>query len=107
MTISIQERQELRKNLLVDLYEFYFDNGGSLYGTTREELTKDKEIDLAYQYLNSKGLIDVERQGSQIFLLRPTSSGIDFVESNLAHKLKSKKTEHHEPNNVANEFMKF
>lgn len=81
MSISIKERQELRKKLLFDLYDYYFNNNGAAFQTTRDELTANKEVDLAYQYLQSKGLINVERQGNQLFLIRPTALGIDYVES--------------------------
>lgn len=81
MSISIKERQELRKKLLFDLYDYYFNNNGAVFRTTRDELTADTEAHLAYLYLQGKGLINVERQGNQFFLIRPTAIGIDYVES--------------------------
>jgi hypothetical protein len=86
MSISIKERQELRKKLLFDLYDYYFNNSGAPFRTTRDELIADREVELAYQYLESKRLITIERQGNQLFLIKPTAIGIDYVESQILNE---------------------
>lgn len=91
---------------MVNLYEYYFTNSGAPYRTTREELASDKEIDLAYQYLISKGLMNVDRQGNQLFLFKPTALGIDYVETKLPHKM-SGIGNNIEPDNSAKAFLEW
>ncbi|MEK3821467.1 hypothetical protein MKY20_20545 [Cytobacillus sp. FSL W8-0315] len=101
MTITIRERKELRIQLLFNLYEYYYQNNGVSKKLTRENLQENKEVDLAYQYLENKNLIHVDRQGSQLFI-KPTVSGIDFVEENHPDRNKVKtNNESQEPDNTA------
>ncbi|CRK80319.1 hypothetical protein [Neobacillus massiliamazoniensis] len=76
MPLEINERKQLRSQLMIELYNHYFESGGKSFHTTREELVEDREKDLAYNYLIEKGFISADRQGN----LRPTTNGIDYVE---------------------------
>ncbi|AST90107.1 hypothetical protein [Sutcliffiella cohnii] len=80
MPLSINQRKDLRKNLLEEVYENYFKKNGAPFTQTKEELRADKEKDLAYQYLQEKGLITCTQMGNYI-QIKPTVHGIDYVES--------------------------
>lgn len=73
------ERKELRLNLLKELYNYHFSHNGNWFklGILKTELN------LAYKYLEGKGLIsysDPYQQGS----ISITPLGIDFVEENIS-----------------------
>lgn len=99
MALTIQKRQELRHNLLVELYNHYFEKPGIALVVTKEELRADKEKDLAYQYLLEKGLINVTHMGNSL-QIKPTVRGIDYVESNHIEQVVS-----NEPDNTAQAYM--
>lgn len=80
MPLSINQRKDLRRNLLEEVYENYFEKNGAPFSKTKEELRADKEKDLAYQYLQEKGLISCTQMGNYI-QIKPTVQGIDYVES--------------------------
>jgi hypothetical protein len=80
MSLQRYKRKDLRFELMEALYDHYFENGGSALKLTREDLKEDPEKDLAYNYLEKKGLILVERQGNSNYFLKPSVHGIDFVE---------------------------
>lgn len=76
--MTFTEKKELRVNLLKKLYQYYFDSNGSWYSIKYNE----NEINLAYKYLEDKGLIiysDTYQQGSIMI----TTAGIDFIEENI------------------------
>lgn len=77
---KIKERQVLRNKVLSSLYDYYFDNDGATYRTTKDELINAKEEKLAYDYLVDKGFITVDRMGNQYLNYRITSYGIDEFE---------------------------
>lgn len=81
LPLEIGERKMLRHDLMLALYEHYFETGGAALHLTKDELQGDREKDLAYQYLRAKGLIAVEQQGSQHFYMKPTAHGIDYIEN--------------------------
>lgn len=78
---KIKERQALREKLLSALYDYYFNNNGAQYRTTRDELENAPEERLAYDYLIEKRLVEVEKQGNQLIHFRITAHGIDVFEN--------------------------
>ncbi|NMH68598.1 hypothetical protein HF072_07365 [Bacillus sp. RO3] len=80
MSSARYKRKDLRFSLLEALYDHYFENGGTALKLIKEDLVNDPEKDLAYNYLEKKGLIVVERQGQSNFYLKPSVHGIDLVE---------------------------
>lgn len=80
MAISIPERKELRENLLLSLYEDYFEKGGQHISFNKDELKSDRERDLALQYLLEKGFLAKNMMGNYI-QVSITARGIDYVES--------------------------
>lgn len=81
MSISIEERKALRKELLLELYNYYFENGGTPYKIARDLLKEDRERDLALEYLKLKGLISVNPLGNSHAMIKITPDGIDEVEN--------------------------
>lgn len=77
---KIKERQVLRNKVLSSLYDYYFDNDGATYRTTKDDFINAKEEKLAYDYLVDKGFITVERMGTHYLNYRITSYGIDEFE---------------------------
>lgn len=73
-------RGRLRKRILVEGYDHYFDNNGAAKILSREEINSDKEVALAYQYLIDKGLVSLEKMGNASHF-KPTVYGIDTVEA--------------------------
>ena len=81
MSASVyEERKKLRKNLLEEIYNHYFTNGGAPYSITRSELDVDRNKKLALEYLKEKGYISAEPFGAQ-YKIKPTALGIDAVEN--------------------------
>lgn len=78
---DIKKRQELRENLIKDLYNHYFNNSGAPLTIVVTETETEEE--LAYKYLEDKGYLQMERQGRDNLLIELTTDGIDIVE-NLA-----------------------
>ncbi|WP_347320041.1 hypothetical protein [Rossellomorea sp. RS05] len=81
------ERQALREQLLVELYDYHFANKGEPKNVLRE-VKEDDERFLAYKYLDDKGLIrfQVEIAGMERRIYEAyvsiQSYGIDTVENN-------------------------
>lgn len=80
MSLQRYKRKDLRFELMEALYDHYFESGGGALKLTREDLKEEPEKDLAYNYLEKKGLIVVDRQGNSNYFLKPSVHGIDFVE---------------------------
>lgn len=83
MSVDVVARQRLRDELLLEVYNHYFEKGGVALLTKSEKLQEDKEKTLAYQYLEQKGLIEKEKRGQQNIYIKPTVTGIDVVEEDL------------------------
>ncbi|MGG0031587.1 hypothetical protein ABEX88_08120 [Priestia megaterium] len=81
MAISIEERKALRKELLLELYNYYFENGGAHYKITKDVLKEDRERDLALEYLKLKGLISANPLGNSHVMIKITPNGIDKIEN--------------------------
>lgn len=81
MSAEYVTRKRLRNRLLSELYNHYFSTGGTAYHITQSELSKDREVDLAYDYLTQKGLIKAEKRGVENIYMKPTVYGIDTVEN--------------------------
>ncbi|MDF2803070.1 MAG: hypothetical protein K0S61_2973 [Anaerocolumna sp.] len=78
------ERQELRKKLLKNLYDIYFEKGGGGIGfENRRDLKLDNETKLAYRYLIDKGFINEIEAGGNGVRYTISVYGIDFVENKL------------------------
>lgn len=83
--MDYSQRQELRKQKLKELYDHYHESGGK-WKNIIPEIREDKEVYLAYKYLDDKGLIDFKEQrgaGDTIMFadVRINSSGIDVIEA--------------------------
>ncbi len=76
----IETRKELRKELLIELYEIYFSTNNH---TKTHSLTaiRNSENHLAYEYLKAKGLITMNLVGRDNLETSITVSGIDTVEN--------------------------
>jgi hypothetical protein len=86
LTETIEERIALREKILFDLYDYHFINIGSEYRTNSDELKKAPEENLAYDYLDQKGLIKVKRL-NQSLLIKITAQGIDFCETKILKEI--------------------
>lgn len=80
-----EERQQLRRELLAELYEYNFSNKG-IAKPIVQEIRKDVEKKLAYEYLYEKGLIhyNIEVAGRDRNIIRAeakiTANGTDVAE---------------------------
>ncbi|MEW4370102.1 hypothetical protein [Paenibacillus kandeliae] len=89
MAFTIEERQQLRIQLLQDLYDYHFgpdERSFHLPGPKKNSgpLT-DKETRLAYDYLSKKGLIEIKDIVGYIhFSITP--NGIDLIEERALGK---------------------
>lgn len=81
MTISIEERKAKRKEVLKEIYNHYFENGGTAYKVIKQDLLNDREKELALLYLEEKRLIRIDKQGNTNFFIKATAYGIDEVEN--------------------------
>ncbi|PEJ32286.1 hypothetical protein CN689_14245 [Peribacillus butanolivorans] len=79
--LTIKERINLRKNILQELYIHNFEARGVAIKSTIDEIDKDVERSLAYDYLKDKGLIKAESGGGRSIKIKITALGIDLVES--------------------------
>jgi hypothetical protein len=77
---AILDRQILRNELLQDLYDYFFNNKGRSFRTSRDELEMEIEKGLAYDYLAEKGLITMSFPGGRQIEMRITAYGIDQIE---------------------------
>ena len=86
--MTIKEKQELRMSLLKDLYDHNEATGGSEKQVPRNVPMDDddKEIVLAYEYLDGKGLISFKNFHKTAFKAKITSYGIDYVEEMLSNE---------------------
>lgn len=80
---KVETRKELRKNALLRLYNFYFENKGNAARVAFEDTEEGVEDRLAYLYLADLGFITV--RGSQGLKLdaKITAHGINRVESEI------------------------
>lgn len=76
-----KERQELRVSLLQELYDVYFSNNGNGKQYTNEELAKDPERKLAYEYLVGRSQVHKVFPGGRNTVFTILPNGIDFIES--------------------------
>ena len=83
--MTINEKQELRMNLLKELYEYNEKTGGNEKQIPRSVPMKeeDKDMILAYEYLEGKGLISFKLFHKTAYVAKITSYGIDHVEEML------------------------
>lgn len=81
MVLTIEERQDLRKEILKDLYDYHFENNGRKKDAAQE--ASSHETNLAYEYLSGKGYIEYNVRNNGLFAdAKVTSYGIDIVEQN-------------------------
>lgn len=72
-------RIELRKELLVELYNHYFESNGNIKSLNQD--IEDKEKKLAYIYLYQKGLIELHGIETKMSAeAKINAYGIDLVE---------------------------
>lgn len=76
----VEDRKALRLALLKELYNYYFENNGMEMPFMLDE-AKDKEKNLAYQYLVDKNLIVVRQLRGVMYGYKITAQGIDVIES--------------------------
>lgn len=81
---AIKERKKLRDTLLEGLYQHHFNHTGQPMTITVTDTKVEEE--LAYKYLEDKGLIHTERQGRDNLCLEITTAGIDHVEDSVETK---------------------
>ncbi|WP_144700179.1 hypothetical protein [Fictibacillus phosphorivorans] len=79
MSDVIQIRQQLRKSVLNELYDYHFENNGA-YKDVAQEISSH-ETNLAYEYLSGKGYIIFKAANKTIANAKITSQGIDIIES--------------------------
>jgi len=80
--MKIQERKQLRIDLLQNSYDLYFkDDKDSNDSNVINKNELEKEKRLAYEYLEKKGFIEVETAGMGGIKCPITVYGIDFIES--------------------------
>ena len=86
--MTIKEKQELRMSLLKDLYDHNEETGGKEKQVPRNVPMndEDKEIVLAYEYLDGKGLITFKIFHKSAYKAKITSPGIDYVEKMLSNE---------------------
>lgn len=84
--MEAKERINLREQLLSDLYDFHFNNNGK-EKLVLDEVKNNDEINLAYIYLDDKGLVNYkpeiagrDRNYVNAFV-KITNLGIDYVEN--------------------------
>lgn len=76
----IAARKELRKELMVELYESYFSNNSRIKTLSLSDII-NSEKHLAYEYLKGKGLLTMNKVGRDTLEIKITVTGIDTVES--------------------------
>lgn len=83
--VTIKEKQELRMSLLKELYDHNEKTGGAEKQVPRNVpmSDEDKEIFLAYEYLDGKRLITFKNFHKSAYKAKITSHGIDYVEEVL------------------------
>jgi hypothetical protein len=79
MSDEIQTRQQLRKSVLNELYDYHFQNNGSFKNVAQE--ISSHETNLAYEYLAGKNFIIFNKGNKVITNAKITSQGIDIIES--------------------------
>lgn len=86
MTMTKEERMELRGQLLEEMYDFYFENEGKEFPIL-DKVRSSTENRLAYVYLKDAGLIKATVKTEEDYTVttyigaKITVSGIDLVES--------------------------
>lgn len=79
MNDKFVQRKSLRKKLLLELYNHYFEDTGKPF-IVKSEVVKDSEIKLAYEYLAGKKFISINHKGNYS-ILTITPYGIDAIEN--------------------------
>lgn len=78
---DIKKRKVLRKNILLEFYEFYIKTGGEKK-RMNPKISEDNEVAAAYHYLIERGLLYAENHKNVVLLVKISPIGIDFIESN-------------------------
>ncbi|MEI4622143.1 hypothetical protein KFD70_19135 [Bacillus pfraonensis] len=83
MSLTLNERETLRKNLLKELYNYHFENNGDALSVYLDVYVseEDRQKHLTYEYLNGKGLIEYRPFSKDRRIVKITSYGIDTVEN--------------------------
>lgn len=83
--MTVKEKQELRMKLLKELYDHNEETGGEEKEISRNTpmTAEEKNIFLAYEYLNDKELIYFKPLHKLAYEAKITHKGIDFVEETL------------------------
>ncbi|PKR86110.1 hypothetical protein [Heyndrickxia camelliae] len=83
MSLSVEERKDLRNKLLKELYDYHFANSSTKAKPIADEI-RDNEYKSAYLYLVDKGLIELENFGHPALAgAKINAFGIDEVENNM------------------------
>lgn len=78
----IAQRKQLRKQLLVSIYENNFATVGRKM-KLMPNISEDKEEATAYLYLIESGLVFSESHSGGLMTIKISPAGIDFVENGL------------------------
>ncbi|PIC65349.1 hypothetical protein CSV79_01635 [Sporosarcina sp. P13] len=83
--MNIQEKKELRNQLLKGLYDWNEQSAGRPKQiTVSMPMTEDeKKNHLAYEYIRDKSYIDYSSKASTLFFAKITAYGIDKIEEEL------------------------
>lgn len=83
--MTIDEKKELRMNLLKELYDYNEKTGGHEKQVPRNVPMKDEDKDmiLAYEYLEGKGWISFKPFHKSAYVAKISAYGIDYVEEML------------------------
>ncbi|MBY0052293.1 hypothetical protein ABE205_19485 [Brevibacillus agri] len=77
-----EQRNQKRLELLKQLYDYHFENGGrSAQISIEKEGKVDNELVTAIQYLDDKRLIESKVMHRSAYLAKITAYGIDLIES--------------------------
>ncbi|GED35084.1 hypothetical protein P9G84_22105 [Brevibacillus centrosporus] len=77
-----EQRNQARLDLLKELYDYHFQNGGRAASiNTEKEGKTDNELVTAIQYLDDKNLIEGKILHRAAYQAKITAYGIDLIES--------------------------
>jgi hypothetical protein len=80
---KIKERKKIRKEILEELYELWFNTESSaLVGTKQQIYQESSERQNAFHYLLSMEFIDISTLGERL-VIRITAKGIEHVEIHI------------------------
>lgn len=80
--MDIIEKEKLRLDLLKELYDLYCESGDGKQ-INQDDLRKDIETKLAYQYLSSAGLINETNNNPQFISYIINNNGINLIEKKI------------------------